>query len=125
VKIPAYLQQNRYEIYHFRRVAPHDLRFAIAKREFIKSLRTRDPKKAIKLARLEAFQTEKLLSEIKKRHNLTTITLGRFQKPVKTGLIVASFENTGSRLWPHGQYGRGTRVDKSEVFLAALPPHCY
>ena len=78
MKIPAYVQQNRYGIYHFRRAIPYDLRPIIGKREFTKSLQTRDPKIAVQLARFVAFQIEKFLSEIRS-------DMGKKNKTIRTG----------------------------------------
>lgn len=76
MKIPAYLQQNRYGICHFRRAIPHDLRAIIGKREITKSLQTRDPKTAIQLARFVAFQVEKLFCDIRKDMSKKAIWTG-------------------------------------------------
>lgn len=65
MKVPAYVQQNHYGIYHFRRAIPLELRSIIGKREITKSLQTRNPKKAIQLARFVAFQVDKMFGELK------------------------------------------------------------
>lgn len=105
MKIPAYLQQNRYGIYYFRRAIPCDLRAIIGKREFTKSLQTRDPKKAIQLARFVAFQVEFFLGDIKNK-------MGDKDKTIKTNY---SFE---INLLPDGT--KTTKVEASLDEIKAI-----
>lgn len=64
MKIPSYLQRNRYGIFHFRRAVPIHLRDVIGKREVIHTLKTRDPRKAVHLSRLFAIQADRLFQEV-------------------------------------------------------------
>jgi hypothetical protein len=65
MKIPSYLQKNRYGIFHFRRAVPSLLRNTIGKREIICSLYTREPREAVHLSRLFAIHVEQLFQEVR------------------------------------------------------------
>ncbi|MCP3690184.1 MAG: hypothetical protein GY784_17405 [Gammaproteobacteria bacterium] len=73
MRIPSYIQRNRYGIFYFRRAVPHALRSAVGKREIIFSLHTREPQKAVKFARISAIQVDQIFSE------------ARMGKTIKTG----------------------------------------
>ena len=64
MKIPAYIQNNRYGIYHFRRAIANKLRTTIGKREITLSLNTRDPRIAVQSASIVAFNVESLFGEL-------------------------------------------------------------
>ena len=51
LKLPSYLQQNKYGFFYFRMKIPKRHTIYLPYREFKRSLRTRDPKVAISLAR--------------------------------------------------------------------------
>jgi len=63
LRIPAYLQRNRFGIYQFRRAVPPRLRPAIGKTEIIRSLGTREPREALRLARILAYHIDNLFTE--------------------------------------------------------------
>ena len=63
MKIPSYLQRNRYGIFHFRRAIPKHLQHVIGKTEIIRSLRTRQPREAVQLGRFIAIQVDQLFKE--------------------------------------------------------------
>lgn len=91
MKVPAYIQQNHYGIYHFRRAIPLELRPIFGKREITKSLQTRNPKKAIQSARFVAFQVDKMFEELKTDMN-------KKNKPIRTGYTFElSIEPDGTR----------------------------
>ena len=55
VKISSYLQKNRYGIFYFRRAIPHSLRKHAGRTEVVCSLRTREPRQAVKQSRKVAI----------------------------------------------------------------------
>ena len=57
--IPSYLAQNVFGVYYFRIAVPLKVRKIIGKRELRKSLRTKNRKQAISLARRMAVVAEK------------------------------------------------------------------
>ncbi|OOZ34773.1 DUF6538 domain-containing protein [Solemya velesiana gill symbiont] len=67
VKLPSYLQRNRFGVFHFRRVIPNDLRSIVGKREFQRTLRTHETIKAIPMARILALQTDQWFAELRMR----------------------------------------------------------
>ncbi|MEZ5446752.1 MAG: DUF6538 domain-containing protein [Gammaproteobacteria bacterium] len=58
MKLPSYLQRNRFGIYYFRRAVPEALRPTVGKLEIIRSLRTRELRRAIWHGRALALQLE-------------------------------------------------------------------
>ena len=83
MKIPSYLQRNRYGIFHFRRAVPECLRNIIGKREIVRSLRTREPCEAVQLSRLAAMQVERVFQEARmsKRKSIKTEYTFEFEYP--------------------------------------------
>jgi len=63
MRIPSYIQCNRYGIFYFRRGVPISLRGIVGKREIICSLRTREPHSAVNSARIIAIQIDQLFNE--------------------------------------------------------------
>ena len=64
MKLPSYLQRNRYGIFYFRRVLPKDVRDVFGKVEFIRSLKTYEPKIAIQYSRLYAHKLDLCICEL-------------------------------------------------------------
>ncbi len=58
MKLPSYLQRNRFGIYYFRRAVPEALRPTVGKLEILRSLRTRELRRAIWHGRALALQVE-------------------------------------------------------------------
>lgn len=73
VKIPSYIQKNRFGIYVYRRAIPKELKQVINKCEIIYSLRTRDPHKAIRLSRLATLSIESYFEKVKQSMNMLHI----------------------------------------------------
>ena len=67
MKLPSYLQRNRYGIFYFRRVLPKDVRDVFGKVEFIRSLKTYEPKIAIQYSRLYAHKLDLCICELRKK----------------------------------------------------------
>lgn len=59
---PTYLSVSRHGIYYFRMPVPKSKRSLIGKAEIKKSLRTRDPKEALKRARKEWMREQNQIS---------------------------------------------------------------
>ena len=71
MKIPSYLQRNRYGIFHFRRAVPQCLRAILGKGEIVRSMHTREPREAAQLSRMFAVHVDRLLegAHMKKKNS--------------------------------------------------------
>ena len=89
---PTYLSVSRHGIYYFRMPIPKNKRSLIGKAEIKKSLRTRDPKEALKLARKERVVLDKQ-AEI--YHGETRIVIERIdplEEAMAAALVVKQLE---------------------------------
>jgi integrase len=82
LRIPAYLQRNRFGIYQFRRAVPPRLRSAIRKTEIIRSLGTREPREALRLARILANHIDNVFTD------LESIMAGKPPKKLRQDYVV-------------------------------------
>ena len=67
LKLPSYLQQNKYGIFYFRMKIQKRHTIYLPYREFKRSLRTRDPKVAISLARRFLLKLELIFNLIEEK----------------------------------------------------------
>ena len=115
LKLPSYLQQNKYGFFYFRMKIPKRYTIYLSYREFKRSLRTRDRKVAISLARrfllklenLYNLIEEKQMNYIEARQELKDISNQVFMEytktePVRTPLSSGSFS---SRVKPYPSIG--------------------
>ena len=66
--MPNYLLKNGHGIYHFRLKVPKHLRHIVGQREIKRSLRTRDPVHAKRLAQIRAAQFLTQFEELSMRN---------------------------------------------------------
>ena len=73
MRLPSYLLQNHYGIFYFRICFPKSIRLHLQKREFKKTLKTKDKKVAISISRVIKIQFDLLCdNEILKMNWLET-----------------------------------------------------
>ena len=56
MRLPSYLLQNHYGIFYFRICFPKSIRLHLQKREFKKTLKTKDKKLAVSISRVIKIQ---------------------------------------------------------------------
>jgi integrase len=66
---PTYLSLSRHGIYYFRMPVPKDKRSLIGKAEIKKTLRTRDPRTALQLAKHEAVAIHRAMQAVEKQQS--------------------------------------------------------
>lgn len=62
--LPTYLQKNAFGYYHFRRIFPKAIPGQLGRREFKRSLKTKDPRKATLLAHMLKLRVDPLFNLI-------------------------------------------------------------
>lgn len=90
VKLPSCLQRNRFGIYYFRRAVPEALRPTVGKLEIIRSLRTRELRRAIwhgrpSICSCRVIDSMRIVDSVKQDGRFTDSHFGR-----STGMIVGS-----------------------------------
>jgi hypothetical protein len=65
MKLPSYLSLSRHRVFRFRRRVPDDLRRYFRSNELRRSLRVRDKREAVHVARMLALRTDLLFAELR------------------------------------------------------------
>ena len=69
MKLPSYLQRNRYGIYYFRKVIPRELRCIAKRREIVCSLKTYHRTKAVQVSRILVLEIDDFIHILRKTYN--------------------------------------------------------
>jgi hypothetical protein len=87
---PTYLFRRRNGIYYFRTRIPRDLQPHFARSEISRSLETRDPSAAIRLARMYIVQLQTAFDSIRNIHMRQRTELITISRKVQSGKTVAA-----------------------------------